>query len=444
MWLCKMLPLNELVAPQNHAILHKYDYLLEDSPFLERIRSAQELSQVKRYLDQYCVAMDAFIDDFSELKLEMAPQHTINVRKYSLAFAQEMGLSLQVQRQVSFGAALHDIGKTHLPDNLLKKPGGFTPDEKNLARTHSVSGAEIVGRVPIFQGAEDEIVLFHHEDWDGRGYPQGLKGDMIPLTAQIVHVADAFDVKTNKDQRAYLNNGPFTPDEALTKFMGESGEAFSPAVISDGLLPYVEKGCPEPKWDGLSFMARVRDEIDIRNLESVKHFIEDMYLGLPQMMLTMLDSSDGHNLRGCNPYPFGYYGVEFAKAMGFPKTMWRDIYLHGLMESVPDMWLPEEAITGLEIKKFCHGKQRDMFAFLPGFESVLAINMDYYENYHGENGLLGLKGRQISPLAAMLRVPAVYVQCGESALHEFREKQIILDPELVDGFFSLLGNSGRN
>lgn len=125
-------------------------------------------------------------------------------------------------------APLHDVGKIGIPDEILKKPGSFTPDERRVMNRHPQMGAEILGRsrVPLFQLAA-EVALTHHERWDGSGYPRSLAGTDIPISGRIVAVVDFFDALTM--DRCYRD--AFPDDVALGMLEQQRGMAFDPAVV---------------------------------------------------------------------------------------------------------------------------------------------------------------------------------------------------------------------
>lgn len=132
-------------------------------------------------------------------------------------------------------AAFHDIGKLMLPDELLKKRGSLTPDERRMVQTHCVRGAEIleslsfknlIGNGDHYRFCHD-ICLCHHERWDGRGYPRGLKGKEIPIWAHVVAVADVYDALTSN--RRY--KGAIPHDEAVRMILNGECGAFSPQLM---------------------------------------------------------------------------------------------------------------------------------------------------------------------------------------------------------------------
>lgn len=133
---------------------------------------------------------------------------------------------------IGVGAITHDVGKISIPDAILHKPGRLTREEFEIIKTHTVRGAELLSKIPqmrehaAYQYAYD-IALHHHERWDGRGYPEGLAGDSVPIWTQIVALADVYDALINK--RCYKD--PLAADEAVRMILdGECG-VFNPALL---------------------------------------------------------------------------------------------------------------------------------------------------------------------------------------------------------------------
>ena len=143
----------------------------------------------------------------------------------------EYGLTEELIDQISLASALHDVGKIGIPDNILLKPGRLTAEEFEIMKTHTTVGARVIGKLPDSIGEDykrmcREICQFHHEKYDGRGYPTGLSGDDIPISAQIVSIVDCYDALTS--ERPYK---PALPGEVAIGMIlnGECG------VFSDKL-----------------------------------------------------------------------------------------------------------------------------------------------------------------------------------------------------------------
>jgi HD-GYP domain-containing protein (c-di-GMP phosphodiesterase class II) len=121
--------------------------------------------------------------------------HSERVRIYSLALAEAHGVPKSQLLDIEHGVMLHDIGKIAIPDGILLKPGPLSPDEWKIMRTHPEVGRRLIEHMPFLRDAVP-VVYHHHERWDGTGYPDGLRGEDIPLGARIFAVADAFDAMT--------------------------------------------------------------------------------------------------------------------------------------------------------------------------------------------------------------------------------------------------------
>ncbi|MDL2257631.1 response regulator [Eubacteriales bacterium OttesenSCG-928-K08] len=133
---------------------------------------------------------------------------------------------------VSSASAMHDIGKIAIPDSILLKPGKLTPEEFEIMKTHTIRGCEILDTLNYTQDQEYfsycyEICRHHHERWDGRGYPDGLKGDEISIWAQAASLADVYDALTSK--RVY--KGAYTHDEAVSMILNGECGVFNPKLL---------------------------------------------------------------------------------------------------------------------------------------------------------------------------------------------------------------------
>lgn len=151
--------------------------------------------------------------------------HVERVSVYSVMIARELGLSDQEIEHVELGAILHDIGKVAVPEAILAKPGELTKEEMDEMRKHPAMGAFMIKDIPYLSPAMP-MIQYHHERYDGHGYPEGLKGEEIPLQARIMAVADMFDALTsNRSYRTALD-----PEEAIDYIRNEKNKHFDPVV----------------------------------------------------------------------------------------------------------------------------------------------------------------------------------------------------------------------
>lgn len=126
---------------------------------------------------------------------------------------------------LEYGSLLHDVGKITIPDHILNKPGPLTPDEQALMRQHTIAGAKLLEGVDHLQGAVP-YVLYHHERWDGTGYPKGLSGESIPREGRLLAIVDVFDALTTR--RPYHEGMPL--EKALAFIRQGAGSHFDPAM----------------------------------------------------------------------------------------------------------------------------------------------------------------------------------------------------------------------
>lgn len=159
-------------------------------------------------------------------KDEVTHDHVMRVQIYSAGVARILGCSDAEVEALKAGALLHDIGKIAVPDYILNKPGKLTKAEFEKMKLHTVVGAQILGRVD-FPYPIVPVVRHHHERWDGKGYPDGLHGEEIPLTARILSVVDCFDAL--REDRQY--RGGMTREEAINFIMSSSGTMYDPKVV---------------------------------------------------------------------------------------------------------------------------------------------------------------------------------------------------------------------
>jgi response regulator RpfG family c-di-GMP phosphodiesterase len=159
---------------------------------------ARQYGVFKSYLRQLRATEDAFSYAMSalaraaEVHDEATYAHIQRVNAYSAALAQRLGCDSGFVAKIRVSAQMHDVGKLHIPKSILCKPGPLTEDEKAVMKQHPFFGARILGDSPRLAMAR-EIALCHHEKWDGTGYPEGLRGEAIPLSARIVALADVYD-----------------------------------------------------------------------------------------------------------------------------------------------------------------------------------------------------------------------------------------------------------
>jgi putative nucleotidyltransferase with HDIG domain len=183
--------------------------------------------------------------------------HSERVVSYSLRLGREYGLSPEEMKALEFGALLHDIGKIGVPDSILRKPAKLTEDEWVRMREHPVHGQQILRGIEFLQGAA-RVVAQHHEQWDGSGYPLGLRNEEIDICARIFAVADAFDAITS--DRVYRRGKPY--EAAAQELDDWAGRQFDPKVVE------AFHRVPKDDWEELhrqSLMPK-HDRFDVRQI----------------------------------------------------------------------------------------------------------------------------------------------------------------------------------
>ncbi len=209
------------------------------------IFQGQDITEIKKAREELQRAYELNLRALTtalEAREHGTERHCKRVARYATVLAHRMGVDKDYIKDIRYGALLHDIGKIGISDSLLLKPGRLTPEEMEEIKKHPLIGANILKGIDYFTRAI-EIVLYHHERWDGTGYPVGLTGDKIPLSARIFAVVDAFDAMTT--HRPYRKK--MSMEAALKEIKKAAGTQFDPQVvkaflsISPGILRSIRK-----------------------------------------------------------------------------------------------------------------------------------------------------------------------------------------------------------
>lgn len=164
-----------------------------------------------------------------EAKDQYTADHLERCKKYGIALANQIDPSM-VSPQLQYGFLLHDVGKIGIPESILAKPGPLTADETAIMRTHPLIGVQIVGPMRrVLDEVTIEVIRHHHERFDGDGYPDGRKGEDIPLSARIFAVVDAYDAMTT--DRSYRQ--ALSAAEAIERLTLGAGTQFDPDVVKE-------------------------------------------------------------------------------------------------------------------------------------------------------------------------------------------------------------------
>ncbi len=185
-----------------------------------KIKMANELEA------QYTTTIEALVSAL-EARDPYTQAHTGRIRDLATALADAMQLGHAIRQSVRLGAILHDVGKIGISDSILRKEGPLTPEEWAIMRTHPEIGKKMLESIEFLAPALP-VIYHHHERWDGTGYPEGLKGEEIPLGARIVAVCDTFDAMTT--DRPYRKAAPI--EKALDEILSHAGTQFDPACAA--------------------------------------------------------------------------------------------------------------------------------------------------------------------------------------------------------------------
>ena len=180
---------------------------------------------LRNELDMWLVGMIETMIATVEAKDTYTSGHSERVCRYSMAIADEMKLTREIKKLLMMSALCHDIGKVGIPDNILKKSSHLSAEEYEEMKLHPTIGAEIVSHMPNAQRFISGV-KYHHEKWDGTGYPEGLKGEEIPFFGRIIAIADGFDAMVS----GRIYSGFMDQDEAVERLLTEK-ELFDPEIL---------------------------------------------------------------------------------------------------------------------------------------------------------------------------------------------------------------------
>ncbi|HTK37319.1 MAG TPA: diguanylate cyclase [Pyrinomonadaceae bacterium] len=248
------------------AIIGDLAYKIHKNRLAQKTRQITEASRIHlATVEALATAIDA--------RDQVGIGHVRRTQIYAIGIGEMLNLSESEINALRTGALLHDIGKLAVPDHILNKPGRLTRAELEKTKIHASVGASILEKVG-FQDPVVPTVKYHHECWDGRGYPEGLKGHNIPLTARILCVADAYD--TLRGARPY--RPAISRDEACSYLLNGAGSQFDPMIVNvflnnlKGLEAQIER-------KGLSYSLDTRGALDITsepNSASDQSYVEQI------------------------------------------------------------------------------------------------------------------------------------------------------------------------
>ncbi|MEK6207770.1 MAG: HD-GYP domain-containing protein [Chloroflexota bacterium] len=218
-------------------------YMMKSTQLRDRNRELvtmnESLQRTSDRLESSHVSVIAALLGSLAAKERSTPGHSAATMQHALAVAKSLGLGPDEVAAVNLGALFHDIGKIGIPEHILLKPSPLTDEEWAEMKTHPVIGANLIGEVPNLEKIRP-IVLAHHEHYDGSGYPNGLKGDEIPLAAQIISVADTYEAITStRPYRSALGH-----NEAVAELRRVAGSQLNPIVV-EAFIRQIEIGAAD-------------------------------------------------------------------------------------------------------------------------------------------------------------------------------------------------------
>jgi GAF domain-containing protein len=193
----------------------------------ELAAAALEHNRMRQHYDATVQAHVEALAAAMDMRDRRTARHSDDVVDLAKAVGALLELEPASLLELEFAARLHDVGKIQVPDAVLNKPGPLDPEENDVIRCHAAWGSETLSRIPGLE-AVATIVRFHHERWDGAGYPDGLSGPRIPLASRIISVCDAYGAMTcDRPYRDAMSSG-----EALREIKAGAGSQFDPAVVA--------------------------------------------------------------------------------------------------------------------------------------------------------------------------------------------------------------------
>ena len=235
-----------------------FQYLLH--LVLESMNRGEQLEKRTHELASLQVGLLTTVLNTLSLRDKMTARHSAAVARYSRAIARELGLDEQKQDVIHTAALLHDIGKFVFPDDILLADTRLTDEQYELVKTHPARGAELVEKIEGY-GPVAEIVRSHHERIDGRGYPDGLIADAIPLGSRIIAVCDTYDVMTARD--SYRK--PVAREEAVAELRRVAGAQLDAHIVDVFIRLLREQDIAFRHSDDADFVAELNFDVKVRD-----------------------------------------------------------------------------------------------------------------------------------------------------------------------------------
>jgi diguanylate cyclase (GGDEF)-like protein len=237
-------------------------------------RRIAEKTEENNQVGQLFIAAVEALSTAIEAREQLSPGHTRRVQVYAVEMGKMLNLPADEIKALEIAALLHGVGKLAVPDHILNKQGKLTPHEKERVNIYPLVSAEIVETVG-FPYPVANVIRYFHENWDGEGYPEGLRGEEIPLTARILGIADTFD--TLRTARPYRE--AYTREEARKTLLAEAGQRFDPKLVDFFLRHLVQYEQLIATLELPSNIEKTEEEsrsaIDVR--QKAPHYLEQIH-----------------------------------------------------------------------------------------------------------------------------------------------------------------------
>jgi diguanylate cyclase (GGDEF)-like protein/putative nucleotidyltransferase with HDIG domain len=314
-----------LLAVPLYLVFHSYHTVVA------RLREEQD--ETRRAMEVQLATIEALALAI-EAKAGSTPDHIRSIQQYAATLAEAAGLSEADVQAVRTAALLHDIGNMAVPEHILSKPDALTPEEFERVKIHPRVGAEILRKVP-FGAPVSDLVLCHHERWDGLGYPNGLRGDAIPIGARILAIADCFS--TLQADRPYR---PARTEAAAIAMLREyAGTAYDPALVELHIARLNMPALSEPDAAGDSAWTEGEEIVALQDIAGT-HREEQTLYEIAQALGSSLGVTDAMALiqdKVSRLVPF----VTCALFLGDDDEGYVCRYAHGLGTEALLKWTPK-------------------------------------------------------------------------------------------------------
>lgn len=244
---------------------------IQDIRALENKRNKEQLENRRKQTEAMSLQMIQTLSTTIEAKDEYTQGHSYRVAEYSALIARELGWDEKDIENLKNAARLHDVGKIGIPDTILNKPTKLLDAEYEIIKKHTTIGADILKNITLIKHVE-EVARYHHEQYDGSGYPDGLSGEMIPIHARIVAVADSYDAMNSK--RIYRN--PLSKETIRKEINRKKGIQFDPKV-ADAFLKLFDENCLDiDETIDNTFVSDETSEMETNGTAEAGKFISDI------------------------------------------------------------------------------------------------------------------------------------------------------------------------